>query len=356
MSEEEGSEMQLTTITMDVAKRVFEVAGFDRRGERVVQRRLRRSQVVEFFERRKERCQVVLEACGSAHYWGRRLQAMGYRVALLPPRYVAGFRLGQKTDANDTLALYSAWCDLRVRERAVAVKSEAQQGWQGLQRYRSGCTQRLTALGNQLRAVLYEHGVVANRGWASLRRAVESELEAARLGVDVLTVLALGLEEVGELRRRRLEVDRRIRAWTGSDERCRRLCTIPGVGPLSAGALVAAVGDGRQFASGRKLVAWMGLCPREHSSGERRWLGKMTKAGPTELRRLWIQGARATLAATLKRAGQDPRSRWMRALVERVGMNKATVAVAAKNVRIACALLHQQLDYRAGTVDNAASA
>jgi len=342
--------MQLTTITVDVAKRVFEVLGFDRHGERVLQRRLRRRQMAEFFERRGERCQVVLEACGGAHYWGRRLEEMGYAVALLPPRHVARYRLGEKTDANDAQAIYAAWCDRRVRARAVAVKSELQQGWQGLQRYREGCTRRCTALSNQLRALLYEHGVVIGCGWPALRRAVEAQLGSGQLGVDALTVLGLGLEELRELYRRRREIDARMRAWIRSDERCRRLCTIPGVGPLGSGALVAAVGDGAQFASARKLVAWMGLCPSEHSSGDRRRLGRMSKSGPTELRRICIQGARSTLTATLRRGGDDPRSRWMRALVERVGVNKATVAVAAKNVRIAWALLRREQDYRASAI------
>ena len=283
-----------------------------------------------------------MEACATAHDWGRRLQELGYRVHLIPPQHVKAFVMGNKTDGNDADAIYEA--SRRRNLRFVAVKSEWQQDLQAVHRVRERLDKQRTGLINQVRGLLAERGYVYGRGPGVLRRALP-EL----LGEGVFS--GQFAELLGELWTEWLDLDRRLDAQRQALERLgreheavQRLRAVEGVGLLTATATVAAAGDGSAYSSGRQYAASLGLTPSEHSSGETRRLGKITKRGNGYLRKLYVHGARAAVQAALRK--EDPRSRWIQALVERRGFNKAVVAVANKNARILWALLYHGETYR----------
>lgn len=341
--------MDVTTFAVDLAKQVFQVHGFTSHGERVVARRLSRGRFVRYLAERPERGLVVMEACAAAHHWGRELEALGYRVRLIPPQHVAALRMGNKTDGNDADAIYEA--SRRPKMRFVAVKSEAQQDVLALHRVRERLVGRRTALINQIRGLLGERGHVYGRRRGVLRRAIPELLCREGALTPVLAELLGELwAEFCELDRRIGELERRLKRLHRASEPCRRLGAIEGVGELTATAVAAAIVDGSAFGSGRQFAASLGLTPREHSSGTYRQLGGITKRGDGYLRKLFIHGGRAAVQAALRGDKDDARSRWIRALVERCGKNKAAVAVANKNARISWALLRRGECYRAAGV------
>jgi transposase len=335
--------MKITSIAIDLAKHLFELCGADCSGKPVLRKQLRRSQLLGFM-RNHPVCEVGMEACGGAHYWARQFMAMGHRVKLLSPALVAPYRKGNKTDRNDAEAILDAMS--RPTMRQVAVKSVAQQDLLALHRVRAQLVKQHTAWSNLMRGLLRERGVVMREGVAALKRALpqvladESNEVSGELGDELLELREL----LCNLEQRLAGIDKRIARKFKSDERCRRLAEVPGVGPLIATATVAMVGNARQFKNGRELSAFLGLTPGQHSSGGKVVMRGITKRGDRYLRTLLIHGARASLRWCERK--RDPRSRWLAKLAARRGPNVAAVALANHNARVMWALLSRSDRYR----------
>jgi transposase len=334
--------MKATTIGLDIAKSVFQVHGEDAEGRMVMQRRLRRAQVVPFFARLPASV-IGIEACGSAHYWGRELRALGHEARLLPAAYVKPFVRRNKTDARDAAAICTALKQPDMR--FVALKSAEQQAARGLERARALLVKQHTQLANSVRSQLAEHGVVAARGRRGFAQL--AELLAAgdeRLPGALLPVLRLLLEQIERLAAAITQLEGRIVAAAKADPTMRRLATIPGVGAIVAHAIVAAAGDGRQFRSARDFAAWAGLTPKEHASAGRRRRKGISRQGDSRLRKLCALGA-STIMRTA-RLRDDRATAWQRGILARRPVKVAGLAQAAKTARIAWAVLTSGAVYR----------
>ncbi|MEJ2753981.1 MAG: IS110 family transposase, partial [Chloroflexota bacterium] len=328
--------MEATTLGIDLAKNVFHVHGADVRGRTVFSKRVSRRKLVELIATLPS-CLIGMEACGSSHYWARRFHAMGHTVRLISPQFVKPYVKSNKNDRNDAEAICEAVS--RPTMRFVAIKSVAQQDRQALHRVRQRLIGQRTALINQIRGLLAEYGIVVARQPASLRRRLPEILEDAEndLSGQARALFAQLYDELRQLQRRINPVDEAIKAIAGEDEICRRLQAVEGVGPLTATALTAAVGDARAFKNGRQFAAYLGLVPRQYSSGDKLRLGSISKRGDTYLRTLLIHGARNVVRWAAHR--DTPRASWIRSLVQRCGAQKAAVAVANKNARVLWVLM-----------------
>jgi transposase len=335
--------MEITTIGIDLAKNVFAVSGADRRGRVVVRKQLRRAQLMGCL-RTLRPCVVGMEACGGAHHWARALTKLGHQVRLMSPALVAPYRKGNKHDRNDADAVLEAVS--RPSMRFVAVKTIAQQDVLALHRVRARLLKQRIALSNQIRALLHERGVAARPGAAGLRAAVAAALAADHneLSAELRQVIAELLDELRQLELRIKAFDQRLARAAQGDERCLRLREVPGVGPQIATALVATVGDAREFKSGRELSAYLGLTPRQHSSGGKTVMLGISKRGDRYLRTLLIHGARSLLYRNRRLA--HPRARWAARLSAARGPNVAAVALANHNARVLWALLSRDDRYR----------
>lgn len=339
--------MDATTVAVDLAKTVFQVAEADAHGRITGTHRLTRTQFERFFANRAAG-QVVMEACGSAHHWARSLQARGQAVRLLPPTHTRRYCLRNKTDAADCAALLQANRNPQIR--GVRIKTIEQQALQALHRTRSQWMASRTQRINMLRGNCREFGIAvavgAKTGLQAIRRLVVDPSSA--LPALLRPTMQMLLVEVCELEERIAQIERELREVVKQSPACQLLMSIPGVGLLTATALVAAVGtDLTQFRNGRQLAAWMGLTPREHSSGSTRRLGSITRAGDRYLRTLLTHGARSVLqaAARAQSAGRDCTGlkAWALAVRDRTNQNKATCALANKLARICFATLrHKQ--------------
>jgi len=333
--------MQATTIGLDLAKNVFQVHGEDAHGKVVVRKRLTRGQVLRWFANTPV-ARVGIEACGGAHYWARELIGLGHDVRILPPQYVKPFVKTNKSDAADAEAICRAVGSTRMP--TVAVASPAQQDMQALHRVRQRLMANRTALGNQTRGLLLEYGIAVPKGMARLREGVRLVLERPSASLSA-TFLALLQEQYSEL----LDWDRKIAHYTARIERAveadpaaRRLRAVPGIGALTASALLTKAGAGA-YGNGRHFAAALGLVPRHEGTGGKLRLLGISKRGDRYLRCLLIHGARAVVSQMKDK--QDPLRCWLRRLVERRGHNKAVVALANKNARIAWALIAGAQEY-----------
>jgi transposase len=343
--------MEISVFSVDLAKNKFQAHGFDARGEKRLGKTLKRAQFLSFFAAQPERCEVVMEACGGAHFWGRRLLELGYRVRLIPAQFVKPFVVGNKTDANDADAIFEA--SRRASIRPVPIKCIEQQDALLAHATREQWLKMRTALVNQIRGELAERGVVFGKGIAVLRRELQTML-AADLSGDVTPAFQAWLRQRQQdwigFDARIKECERQIQRHYQDAAACEQIGEVNGVGLLTATATVALVNDGKQFPSARHFGAWLGLTPKEHSSGERRMLGGLTKRGNIYLRKLFVHGARAVINASLRKRktgrALNERDQWIQVLVERRGFNKACVAVAHKNARIVWALLTSGECYR----------
>ena len=335
--------MNVARAGLDLAKSVFQVHGVDIAGQAVVRRRLARSQLLEFFGRLPA-CMIGMEACSSAHHWARELTRLGHEVKLIPPQYVKPYVKRNKSDAADAEAICEAVG--RPNMRFVPIKTVEQQAVLALHRVRSLVVRQRTATINAIRGLLGEFGLVAAKGPARLdelrRRLAKSAPEqippAARLAIEAL------FAHVDDLRARAEAIETEILAWHQENEASRRLAAIPGVGPLTASALVAAVGECRQFRSGRHFAAWLGLTPRMTSSGDHQRIGHISKGGDRYLRTLLIHGARAVVGAN-NRPNLRPRP-WLTPLLARRPIPVAATALAHKTARIIWAMLSRREAYR----------
>jgi transposase len=328
---------------LDLAKQVFSVHGVDEHGKAVLRKRVSRGKVLELFAQLPPSL-VGMEACSGAHHWARELERLGHRVGVMAARFVAPYRKSEKNDGNDAEAICEAVS--RPSMRFVAVKSAEQQALLVLHRVRQGFTAERTATINQLRGLLAEFGVVLPKGRYQLRAQIEGVLEDAENGIPGLARRAFAElnAHIGELDRKILAYDRELEALARASEPAQRLQQIPGIGPITATALVASVADAKSFKNGRQFAAWLGLVPRQYTTGGHVRLGRITKRGDVYLRTLLIHGTRAVLSSTKDKP--DRLSRWAEAVRARRGTRKAAVALAAKNARIAWVLLARGADYQ----------
>jgi transposase len=335
--------MKVTTVGLDLAKSVFTVHGVDERSNTVLRKSVGRAKLLELFAQLPV-CVVGMEACSGAQHWARELRKLGHDPRIMAAEFVEPYRRGGKNDANDAAAICEAVS--RPQMHFVALKSVEQQAVVAVHRLRQGLVEERTALANRLRGLLTEYGVVVGVGLDRLRRALPEILEDGDNGIPGIAreVFADVGQQLRELDARIAAYDRRIAALARASAPVQRLMKIEGVGPVTATALVAAVGDAKVFRSGRQFAAWLGLTPRQHSTGGKQRLGAMTKHGDVYLRTLLIHGARAVLRVTPKRS--DAKSRWAESLRRRRPDNVAAVALAAKHARIIWALLARAQDYQ----------
>ena len=338
--------MKISVIGLDLAKNVFQVHGVDEHGKAVLTKRLTRTQMAKFFATLPS-CLIGMEACGSAHHWARKLQACGHAVRLISPQFVKPYVKSNKNDRNDAEAICEAVS--RPHMRFVPLKSPEQQALLALHRGRSGLVKARTMCANQIRGLLAEQGITLRVGLTEITRRVPSILEDADNGLPDLarSLFAQLLEYLRDLTQRIETLEREILAWHRTHEASRRLAAVPGIGPITATALVGAVGDARAFRNGRQFAAWIGLVPRQHSSGERTRLLGMSKRGDVYLRTLLIHGARSAINGHGRKATTSSVT-WMDKLLQRRHKNVATVALANKNARIVWALLAHDREYQAG--------
>jgi transposase len=333
----------VTTIGLDIAKSVFQVHGVDAHGNVVVRRQLKRGHVLGFFEKLPP-CLVGVEACASSHHWSRELQKLGHTVRLMPPAYVKPYVKRQKNDATDAEAICEAVT--RPNMRFVATKTPAQQSCLMLHRTRHLFIRQQTAVINAIRAHLAEFGIVAPVGRNGVEALLKIVADASDQRVPELVrdcVAALGAQ-LRMLKAQILDFDRRIMAWHRSNAGSKRLDAIPGVGPALATALVACVADPRAFRSGRDFSAWIGLVPKQHSSGGKDKLGAISKKGDRYLRSLFTAGALAVIRyAKIHGTRHRP---WLAALLARRPTKVAAIALANKLARMAWAMMARGENYK----------
>jgi transposase len=333
----------VTTVAVDLAKHIFQVHGCDAAGKVVVAKALRRREVLPFFAALGP-CLVGLEACGSAHHWGRALLALGHDVKLIPPAYVKPFVKRQKNDRNDAAAIYEAL--FRPGLRFVAVRSIDNQAMLMQHKVREMLVAQRTQLFNGLRGHMAEVGVIAAQGARNIRSLGalihEGHPDISDMVQQSLMPLVMQINHLDEAIR---DIDTAVAAQAKADPVASRLMTIPGIGPVTASALVATIGDPSGFSGPREFAAFLGLVPRQHSSGGKERLGRITKMGNGYLRKLLVVGAHAVLVHQARH--NDPLRAWARKLLETKPFKLVAVATANKLARMAFALMRQDTSYRA---------
>ena len=344
--------MSIMIIGIDLAKNVFAVHGVDERGKAIlIKPKVARDQLAAMIAQLTP-CLIGMEACSGAHHWARLFRGYGHTVKLMAPKFVTPYRLSGKRGKNDA-ADAAAICEAvsRPNMRFVPIKEEHQQVILTLHRTRQGFVEERTATYNRLRGLMSEFGIVLPQKVTCLRRAISAYLEdlpghANRCIGDLLSHADTLDGRIAEYAPQEIPSgdDRLIAQAAREDARSKRLMQRPGIGPVTASALLASMGNGHDFKNGRQVAAWIGLVPGQYSSGGKARLGRITKAGDNYLRSLLVMGARAILSGLGDK--QDGFSRWARSLVERRGYWRAVVAIAAKNARLAWAVLHYGEDFR----------
>ena len=335
--------MQISTIGIDLAKNVFQVHGVDKQGGAVIIRQLRRRQVIEFFGKLAP-CLIGMEACATAHHWARELTKLGHEVRLIPPAYVKAYVRRQKNDAADAAAICEAVT--RPNMRFVPIKTAEQQSTLAVHRTRDLLIKQRTQLINALRAHLAELGIIAEQGRDGLAKLIallKDERTLQRLPIAMLQALRAMIAQVASLRQQVGELDRCIQAQHRANDVSRRLETIPSIGVIGATAIAATITDPKAFKSGRDLAAWIGLVPRQHSTGGKDRLGGISKQGDRYLRRLLVIGATAVVQHARRRPEKYP---WIARLLAKKSAKVVAIAVANKTARIAWAIMNNGGTYR----------
>ena len=335
--------MKITTAGIDLAKNLQQVYGVDERGKAVLKKQLKRSQVLSFFVNLPP-CLIGMEACGSAHHWARKLQKLGHTVKLMAPQFVKPYVKTNKNDVADAEAICEAVS--RPNMRFVPIKNGEQQAVLALHRARQGFVRARTAQANQIRGLLGEYGIVIPQGICHISKRLPGILEDGESdlpGMFRQLLQRLG-EHLKELDRQVGELELQIQLWHREHDASRKLAQIPGIGPITASALVASIGDAKSFKNGRQLAARLGLVPRQHSTGGKSTLLGISKRGDTYLRMLLIHGARSVIRVAERKVGYA--ESWLGRLIGRRHPNVAAVALANKNARIVWALLKHERDYQ----------
>jgi len=337
---------KITTVGLDLAKQVMAVHAVCADGRRVLRKALRRDQLLNWSEALSP-CVIAMEACGGAHYWARELARQGHTVRIIAAEFVRPFRKSGKNDANDAEAICTA--ARQANMRFVAMKSVEQQAALCAHRLRQGLVEERTALINRLRGLLTEFGVVAPLSPEKLRRELArcQDPEDPRLPATVRELVSDQLTALDQLEERMSVYAEQIAAQACGSEVAKRLQTIAGVGPTTAAALVATVGEPQEFRNGRQFAAWLGLTPKQHSTGGKTRLGRITKRGDAYLRTLLILGAKSALQAALRKppAVRHRLQQWIVTVLDRIGYHKTLVAIANKHARIIWALLVKGEDF-----------
>jgi len=335
--------MTVETLGIDIAKNVFQLHGANRNGKPVLKRRVMRDQLIDVLTQ-IEPCTVVLEACTGAFYWARKFELIGHQVKIISPQYVKPFVRRQKNDGNDAEAICTAARQPHIP--LVPKKSIEQQDIQALHRARQRMVNHRTAVVSQIRGLLLDRGFAMAKSITRARRLIPDVLadldnELTPMARDAIAEL---YDLFRDLDRRISDFDKKIDRVFRQSQTCQRIARIKGVGPKTATAIVAAIGDGAEFKNGRHLAAWVGLVPKQHSSGNKTVLMGISKRGNQHLRSLLVHGARAVVRTAFNKS--DPHNQWVNQLRERRGYNRATVAVANKNARIIWAVLRTGEPYR----------
>ncbi len=338
--------MNVTTIGIDLAKNSFSLHGVDSRGQTVWRKSLTRTKLLPFLGSLPP-CRIGLEACSGAHHWGRAATALGHRVGIMASRFVAPYRKGGKNDGNDAEAICEAVS--RPGMRFVPIKSTEQQAVLCLHRIRAGLIKERTAAINQLRGLLSEFGLIVPKGRYAAQHHIPGILEDAENGLPMLArrLLHDTYQRLRGMNEQILAYDRELEHLAKASDMATRLMTLPGIGAVTATAIIASIGDPKQFKNGRQFAAWLGLVPRQYTTGGKIRLGRITKKGDVYLRTLLIHGTRAVLATVADKP--DRMSTWARTLIERRGYRRAAVALAAKNARIVWALMSRGTTYQLKT-------
>jgi transposase len=329
----------INVIGVDLAKNIFQIYGEDENENKVVSHRFKRKKFQEFM-RQLPACKVGMEACGTAHYWGRYLEGLGHEVKIIHPRRVKAFIIRNKNDAKDAEGICDATKNKKIP--SIPVKTLAQQNLTTLHRARSQVMRRRVQLVNHLRSQLAEYGLVTRQGFKSLRELVVEVLggEHITLEQESLFVMQDLYEEWQRLNKRIQAYDEQVRRVAKGNKSAKKIMQIPGIGEMTATAIIAKVEDFTAYEKGRDFSAWLGLTPKEYSSAEKRRLGGISKQGDRYIRTLLIHGARAAITAIMNKGKNETAyHRWIQATVERVGKNKAVVALANKHGRMIWALL-----------------
>ena len=337
--------MKITTVGIDLAKSVFQVHAVDERGRAVLRKQLRRDQMTAFFANLPP-CLIGMEACASAHHWARTLQRFGHTLRLMAPQFVKPYVKTNKNDVADAEAICEAVG--RPNMRFVPIKSVEQQAVLALHRVRQGFVRARTAQGNQIRGLLGEFGLIMPKGIVNVAKRVPVLLEDAGEELPALfgQLIERLTDHLKELDRQVDELETQIKAWHRSSELSRKLEKIPGIGPLGASALVASIADANSFNNGRQLSAWLGLVPRQDSSGGKPKLLGISKRGDVYLRTLLIHGARSAIQAAQRKTVNT--NAWLAGLLNRRHPNIAAVALANKNARTVWPLLAHGWEFRPG--------
>jgi len=326
---------EVSTIGLDIAKSVFQVHGVDSEGAMVIRKRISRAKVLEFFAALPS-CLVGIEACPSAHHWSRKLQALGHTVRLMPPSYVKAYLKRSKNDANDAAAICEAVT--RPSMRFVPIKSEQQQSGLMLHRSRQLLVRQRTMLSNAIRGHMAELGIISAKGRNGTAELLEVIANADDVRIPAIAKLSLDAlaRQYANVTAEIRVIEKHIHAWHRSCEQSRRLEEIPGIGPLVATALVAEVSDWKEFSSGRSLAAWIGLVPKQHSTGGKERLGGISKQGNRYLRWLLITGAMAVIRYARQ---HGTKRQWLVRIMDRRPIKVAAVALANKIARMAWAMM-----------------
>jgi transposase len=340
-----ATEMKITTVGIDLAKNLVQVHGVDDRGKAVLRKQLKRNQVLPLFANLTP-CLIGMEACCSAHYWARQLQKLGHMVKLMAPQFVKPYVKTNKNDVADAEAICEAVS--RPTMRFVPIKNGEQQAILALHRARQGFVRARTAQANQIRGLLAEYGIIIPQGICHIGKRLPAILEDGEN--DLPGLFRQLLERLGshlkELDQQVSDLDLQIQLWHRQHEDSCRLAQIPGIGPITASALVASIGDARSFENGRQLAAWMGLVPRQHSTGGKTALFGISKRGDGYLRTLLVHGARSVLRVCENKPNYA--GSWLAGVMKRRHPNVAAVALANKNARIVWALLRHHRSYDTG--------
>ncbi len=336
--------MKITTIGIDLAKEVFQIHGVDEYGKIVLRKQFRRNNVIKFFAN-LEPCLIGMEACGSSHHWARKFVEFGHTVKLMAPQFVKPYVKTNKNDMTDAEAICEAVS--RPNMRFVPIKNVEQQAILSVHRARQGMVKARTAQANQIRGLLSEFGIVIALGVHSINKRVPDILEDAENGLPgamrhLLKRLNNHLKELG---RQVEELELQIKLWHKENEASQKLETIPGIGPITASAIVATIGNAREFKNGRQLAAWLGLVPRQHSSGGKHILCGISKRGDRYLRTLLIHGARAVIRYA---AHKEIPNSWLEKILARRNKNVVAVALANKNARIIWSMLTTNTLFKPG--------
>jgi transposase len=338
---------EITLIGIDLAKNIFRINCLDENGRRVMNKNLHRGSIIQFFAPLPE-CTVAMEACASSHYWGRAIESLGHTVRLIHPRYVTPYRLGDKNDANDAAAICAA--AQRPDMRFVRLRSQRQSDMQSLHRVREGLVTEKTATVNRIRALLSENGIVIHQGPANVFALLPAIVDDADndLSGMMRQLLRAHYTHLLGIRDQLAELEKMLKSIVAEEEDYKRLMQIPGVGLITATLLGSELGNGAAFRNGRSFAAYLGLTPRQHSSGGKSTLLGITKRGNRYLRTLLIHCARSilrSLALGKTPFGGGALDQWVRNLMERRGKNTAAVAVAAKLARVSWAMLSKDTNF-----------